>query len=124
MVTKRMFAIALAGTMVVLLGVGCAVAVPSMKGKTRPFQPISEESVTPAELAKEPIMFRFGHRYGHELKEKRIEDHQIVHEMRELLIDVTPDDLELFRRGFRLGYGGDGFRLFDELWKEAQATGR
>ena len=119
---KRLFEMAMVSGIVALLVWGCSAADPFMKAKAQPFQPMQENGVTAVDLAKEPILFRFGHRYGHELKEKRIEDHQIVHEMRELLLDAAPDDLELFRRGFRLGYGRDGFRVFDQIWEEAQSA--
>ena len=49
-----------------------------------------------------------------------LEEHQIVHEMRELLLDAAYQDLENFRHGFRLGYGPDGLRVFERVWKEAQ----
>lgn len=98
-----------------IVGASCAKKTPPPEPKVS-----SEQMELPPDLVKEPILFRFGHRYGHELQEKRLEGHQIVHEMRELLLDAGTPDLMNFRRGFRLGYGPDGIRVFDELWLEAQ----
>ncbi len=98
-----------------LVGASCARKAPPPG-----LEASAERMELPTDLARETIMFRFGHRYGHDLENKRLEEHQIVHEMRELLLDAGDQDLENFRRGFRLGYGPDGLRVFGRVWKEAQ----
>jgi len=98
-----------------LVGASCARKAPPPGPEAS-----AEHMELATDLAKETILFRFGHRYGHELKEERLAEHQIVHEMRELLLDAADQDLENFRRGFRLGYGPEGVRVFERTWKEAQ----
>ncbi len=107
--------IILTTVLALLVGAGCARKAPPPG-----LEASAERMELPTDLARETIMFRFGHRYGHDLENKRLEEHQIVHEMRELLLDAGDQDLENFRRGFRLGYGPDGLRVFEGVWKEAQ----